>query len=338
MKHPLIHSRAVFHGPGKLSNSMNLKKLSGSIAFLAALFLLAGCDRPPADPIKIGINPWPGYEFLYLARELGYYDDLGVPVKIIEYGSLSDVRRGYERGNLDAMTTTLIEVLQVRNNSNRDPRIFLIADFSKGGDVIIARKPATGPADLKGRRIGADTTSLPIFMLARALEIAGLSLDDVEVAPLEQSDMEQAYVNGDIDAAVTYPPISLRLQDRDDSGVIFTSEAIPGEIMDVVSVEASVLAQRPDDIRKIMQAWDMALAYTKDNPAHAHALMAEREGITPEEFAAALGDIEVVGLADQSRYKPLIRPTLVKVRDVLVQTGVLAEQTSADCCIASEFD
>lgn len=317
---------------------MNFKQLFATALFVAVAAMLAGCEKPASTPIKIGINPWPGYEFLYLAQELGFYEELGVPVKIIEYGSLSDVRRGYERGNLDAMTTTLIEVLQVKNNSNRDPRIFLVADFSKGGDVIIAREPIKTPADLKGRRVGADTTSLPVFVLARALEIAGLTLDDVEILPLEQSDMEQAYMRGEIDAVVTYPPVSVRLQNRDDSTIIFSSQEIPGEIMDVVSAEASVLEKRPDDFRKIMRAWDMALAYAKDNPRHAHTIMAEREGLSHEEFAAALDDIQVVSLDDQQRYTPLIKPTLRKVRDVLVETGVLAADTSADCCLAPGLD
>jgi NitT/TauT family transport system substrate-binding protein len=316
---------------------MNFKKLLAT-ALLAAAFMVTGCEKPASTPLKIGINPWPGYEFLYLAQELGFYEELGVPVKIIEYGSLSDVRRGYERGNLDAMTTTLIEVLQVKNNSNRDPRIFLVADFSNGGDVIIARKPITTPADLKRKRVGADTTSLPVFVLARALEIAGLTLDDVEILSVEQSDMEQAYLRGEIDAVVTYPPVSVRLQNRDDSAIIFSSQQIPGEIMDVVSAEASILAQRPEDFRKIRQAWDMALAYTRDNPRHAYTIMAEREGLSHDEFAAALENIQVVDLDDQPRYAPLIRPTLEKVRNVLVETGVLAADTSADCCIARGLD
>lgn len=317
------------YGEDKMNNQKNLVN---SLVILA-IGLIPGCDKPVSEPIKLGINPWPGYEFLYLAQEMGFYEELGVPVKIIEYGSLSDVRRGYERGNLDAMATTLIEVLQVKNNSARDPQVILVADFSYGGDVIIARKPLKTPIDLKGKRIGADTTSLPIFVLARSLELSGLTLADVEVVPLEQSDMEKEYLAGNIDAAVTYPPVSVRLQDRDDSSIIFSSKEIPGEIVDVVSVEKSVWEKRPEDVKKIQLAWDKALSFAKDNPKQAHEIMAKREGISPQEFAEALSDLKTVNLAEQEKYYSGLKRILSNIKDVLVQTGVLSPQTSADCCL-----
>ena len=310
-----------------------IRNIAVGMAAACVSVFLGGCEQSASTPIKIGINPWPGYEFLYLAQERGFYEEQGVAVEIVEYGSLSDVRRGYERGNLDAMASTLVEVLQVKNNSTRNPQVFLIADFSSGGDVIIARQPMSTPADLKGKRIGADTTSLPLFVLARALESSGLTLGDVDVVPLEQSDMEQAYVRGEIDVAVTYPPVSVRLRSREDSSVIFTSQAIPGEIVDVVSVEASVLQERPQDIRKILMAWDQALRYAEAQPQQAYEIMAKREGITAAEFAGALGDLEIVSLADQPKYFPLLKPTLVKIKEVLVETGALAPNVSADCCV-----
>ena len=318
-------------------DKMNTQKFFRNSLVLLVIGLILGCDKSVSEPIKLGINPWPGYEFLYLAQEMGFYEELGVPVKIIEYGSLSDVRRGYERGNLDAMATTLIEVLQVKNNSARDPLVILVADFSYGGDVIVARKTIKTTNDLKGKRIGADTTSLPIFVLARSLELNGLTLSDVEVVPLEQSDMEQEYLAGNIDAAVTYPPVSVRLQDRDDSSIIFSSKEIPGEIVDVVSVEKSVWEKRPEDIRKIQLAWDKALSFAKDNPKQAHEIMAKREGISPQEFAEALSDLKTVNLEEQEKYYSGLKQILSNIKDVLVQTGVLPPHTSADCCLQGKM-
>ncbi len=305
-------------------------------AFLLTL-LVSGCNQAPSTPIKIGINAWPGYEFLYLAQEKGFYDELGVSVKIVEYGSLGDVRRGYERGNLDVMASTLIEVLQVKNNSNRKPMIFMVADFSDGGDVIVARNTIKSVPDLKGKRVGADTASLPIFMLARALDKHGLTLDDVEVVPLEQPEMEQAYDTNKIDAAVSYAPVSSRLASREDAGIIFTSKEIPGEVVDVVSVEETVLKERLEDVKKITMAWDKALKYMQTNPDDAKKIMAKREGISVQEFSDVLGDLYIVPIDEQAKYFPLLKPSLKTVKDVLVRTGVLAKDTSADCCVAENM-
>ncbi len=57
------------------------------------LAILGGCAEEPAPPIRIGTNPWPGYEFLHLADELGYFEEEGVEVRLVELTSNGDVRR-----------------------------------------------------------------------------------------------------------------------------------------------------------------------------------------------------------------------------------------------------
>jgi len=303
------------------------------IPLALALFLLSACDDLQSRPISIGINPWPGYEFLYLAAHKGFYKDEGLDVKIIEYGSLSDVRRGFERGKLDAMAVTLIEVLQADNNSDRKPVVRLVADFSDGADVIVARSDIKNIKDLKGKRIGADTTSLPIFLLARALEKASLGLDDITLVPLEQTTMERDYVNGQIDVAVTYPPVSVRLLKREDSQSIFTSKDIPGEIVDVLAFDESVLRSRPDIQSKIIKAWDRALQYANQNPDDAISIMAKREGITPDEFKDTLsGLVTVSGEKQQENYKKLPM-VMQKLRQVLIKTGALPANVNEKCCL-----
>lgn len=63
--------------------------LSGIVLFL----VVAGCPQPVQEPIRIGINTWPGYELLHLASRLGYFEDEGVSVRILEFTSLADCRR-----------------------------------------------------------------------------------------------------------------------------------------------------------------------------------------------------------------------------------------------------
>jgi len=303
-----------------------------SLIFLIFM-LLYGCDSAEMKPITIGINPWPGYEFLYLAKEKGFYQAEGLPVKLVEYNSLSEVRRGYERGKLDAMAVTLVEVLQAKSYSARHPMVILIADFSYGGDVILARRGIKKIEDLKGKKVAADTASVPIFLLARALEQARLDLDDITLLPLEQTSMEREYINGKIDAIVTYPPISIRLQNRKDTHLLFSSKQIPGEIIDVLAMDETVLNARPEAAGKILRAWERALQYAKKNPADAYAIMAKREGIKTEEFADALQGLKLVSLKEQTENFKHLASTLSKLRSVLIKTGTLPHDASEYCCI-----
>ena len=61
--------------------------------------------------------------------------------------------------------------------------------------------------------------------------------------------------------------------------------------------------------------------------------MAKREGISVKDFAGALDDLKLVPLIEQAKYLPLLKKYLKNVRDVLVNTGALPKDASADCCI-----
>jgi len=269
----------------------------------AALALSLGCSREKPASLRVGINAWPGYEFLYLAQEKGFYRDEGIEVRIIEFNSLSDSRRAYERGQIDAMGATMIEVLQARENSPRSPQVVQVVDYSDGADMILARPGITGCASLKGARVGVELASLGIYVLSRGLEKSGLNLADVETVSMDQPAMDEAIRAGKLDAIVTYPPTSVKLLRDSKATNVFSTAEIPGEVIDVIAVDAEVSRQRPGDVAKLLRAFHRAVAYTRQNPADAYRIMAAREGITAEEFAAALTDgIHVVSEAEQAAY------------------------------------
>ena len=79
-----------------------------SVCIAAGAILVTGCGQAPQPPVRIGINFWPGYEFLYLAEKQGFFKQEGVPVELIQFSSMGDARRAFERGQVDAMAVTLI--------------------------------------------------------------------------------------------------------------------------------------------------------------------------------------------------------------------------------------
>jgi NitT/TauT family transport system substrate-binding protein len=269
---------------------------------VAALPFNFGCS-PEKPALRVGINAWPGFEFLYLAQEKGFYREEGLEVRLVEFNSLSDARRAYERGQINVLTSTVIEVLQARDNSSRSPQIVQVVDYSNGADVILARPGLTNGASLRGARIGLELASLGVYVLARGLERSGLSLADVKMVPVNQLAMEDGYRRGELDAIVTYPPVSTKLLRDGQANAVFSSAEIPGEVIDVIAVEAEVNAQRPGDVARLLRAYHRAMAFTQQNPADAYRIMAAREGITPEEFRAALtGGIQLLSESDQADY------------------------------------
>lgn len=267
-----------------------------------SIFLI-GCSSEPPEPVRLGLNAWPGYEFLYLAQEKGFYKSEGGDVRLIEFNSLSDARRAYERGQIDGIGTTIIEVLQIREYSKRSPQIVHAVDYSDGADMILGQPSLTNSANLRGAKIGVELASVCVFVLHRALEKQGLTLNDVTLVSSDQATMSKAFNQGELNAVVTYPPTTVSLLRDGRAVALFTSAEIPGEILDVIAFEEELCKRRPEDVKKILRAFDRAIEYARTNPDDAFAIMAKREGITAAEFKQTLTDgVRIISPSEQADY------------------------------------
>jgi NitT/TauT family transport system substrate-binding protein len=277
---------------------MNMRSRAAGWLLLVFVFL-AGCTKQESKPVTIALNPWPGYEFLYLAEQLGYFDEVGTSIKLVQLASLGDAQRAYVNGRVDGMASTLIEAVQAEYLGGKPLKVVLVADYSNGGDVIIASTDIKSISELKGRTVGCEVSSLGVFVLQRALTKAGMTLDDVTVKNTEQADGRASLNDGKIEAFVTYPPYSVNTLKDTRFHKLFSSAEIPFEIVDTVSISEAVLQQQPKLVPKLHTAWQMALDFTRNNPEQAYRMMAEREGISVEDFKAVLKDLVILGKNEQ---------------------------------------
>ena len=111
----------------------------GYAVWAFGVVVLAACSRGRPVPLRIGMSPWPGNEFLFLAAAKGFFAAEGVEVRLIESTSLGDVLSAFDRAEIDGMTGTLADVLESRDRTERAPRAFMALGTSSGTDVILAR-------------------------------------------------------------------------------------------------------------------------------------------------------------------------------------------------------
>lgn len=240
------------------------------------LLLLLGCDagRPA---IRLGtFGGWPGFEPLYLARELGYLD--AKQVRLVDYSSSSPMQNDFSQGVIEAATLTLDET--VRLIARRpDLRVVLLLGESRGADAIIGQPAFHSMTMLRGRRVGVETSGVGAFLLSRGLSKAGMSPQDIQAVALRIDEQERAFAQGDVDAIATFEPLKSRLT-ASGAHVLFDSLEIPGEIMDVLVVRKDITAERPAEIRAIISAWFRALSHMRKHEAEARARAARRLGVT----------------------------------------------------------
>lgn len=288
-----------------------------------------------AEPLAVGTNVWPGYEPLYLARNLGYYND---SIRLVEYSSATEVLRAIRNKLIDVATLTLDEVLLLRQ-SGVDVRIVLVTDISNGGDVIVARPGIETLADLKGRKVGVESTALGAYVLTRALQKVGLTPADVQVVPIEVASHYMAYTDNVMDAVVTFEPVRSQLL-RDGAHLVFDSSQIPGEIVDVMVVREEVLAGKEEQIQGLISGWFKALTYLSVNPNDASKRMTGRLNLSPEEVLASyegliLPDPEGnLDMFDESQALSLIQ-TAKNLTTIMIEANLL--DRSPNVLIAPQF-
>jgi NitT/TauT family transport system substrate-binding protein len=202
----------------------------------------------------------------------------------------------------------------------------LVTDYSNGGDVIITRKEFSKMSELKGKKIGCEVSSLGIFLLQRALAKAGLNLSDVDIINVEQMNGESLMQSKAIDAFITYPPVSVSILKQKEFHQVFSSAEIPEEIIDTISISKESLAQNPEFVPKLHKVWQMALDYYQQNTEDALNTMAQREGISAEDFASVLSDLKILDFEKQKEiFQPpgKLQQSVIEVCNTLVETEAI---------------
>jgi NitT/TauT family transport system substrate-binding protein len=278
------------------------------VAFTFLTLTLVSCQQKPVQPLRIATNLWTGYEPLHLARDLGYYGDM--PIQIVEYASNNERVRAFRNGDVEMTSASLNTVLEI-TETNPDTRVFLAVDFSDGADAILAQPKIQKLQDLKGRKVGLESSTLGIFLLTRGLEQVGLSLEDVKTVPLEIPQQEDAFKQGHVDAVVTYGPVRSNLLAAGAKSLFDTSQ-IPGEIVDTLIGREELLTTHSTHLQVLGRAWFHSLNYLQNNREDAARRMARRQGVTPEQFKKSLNGVRFLNLQENKKLLEKTDPSLVK--------------------------
>jgi len=254
-----------------------------ALALAALVAAVSGCAREPEPALRIGTNVWIGSEPLYLARDLGHlHPDVA---QLVEYPSASEVLRAYRNEAIDGMVISLDELLTLASEGYQ-PRVIVVVDVSRGADVVVGRAGMKTMRDLKGKSVAVESSALGAFVLSRALAINGMQPTDVEVVHLESNEQPAAFAKGTVDGAVTFDPYRAQLL-RDGARTLFDSTQIPGEIVDVLAVRASVIDRQPKMIQALVSGWFAAIDYIAADPHDAARRMGVRQQTSGEQFLAA---------------------------------------------------
>jgi NitT/TauT family transport system substrate-binding protein len=255
---------------------------------------------------------------------------------MIELGSASEVIRAYKNGTIEVAALTLDEVLFLKSQ-RFDPVIILVLDISQGGDVILAKKGLDSMTKLRGKRIGVEDTALGAYVISRALEINGMTSDQIEMVPIEFSEHEQAYLSGEVDAVTTFEPVKSQLIGQG-ATMVFSSLEIPGEIVDVLVTPKKLLHKRSDAIQDLINGWRSAHTLLHTRPETAAQKIAQRHQSTSIDLKLFFDGLFLPGADDNIElFQGPLEQSVEKLQSVMLKNKLIQKQTDTKGLFDASF-
>ena len=275
--------------------------------------------------IYVGWMPW-GY-----LEESGIMDKwaekYGIDVEIVQINDYVESINQYTAGQYDGCSMTNMDALSIPAGGGVDTTALIVGDFSNGNDGIVL-KDGSAVADLAGQNVNLVELSVSHYLLARALEGAGLSERDLTVVNTSDADMIAAYATDDVTSVVTWNPLLSEIEAMPGSTKVFDSSNIPGEIIDVMMVNTETLAANPDFGKALTGAWYEVMALMAAGDEAALTAMATASGTDLDGYKAQLATTKMFytpAEAVEFTQSADLPKTMQFVAEFLFDKGILGE-------------
>jgi len=268
---------------------------------VAAILMTVGLvSAAHAAPLRIGYLTWVGFGPLFVAQEKGFFAKEGVQVELIDMAIHEAMYAGLFAGQVDAVTATVDDMLP-HFDPEHPSACVLALDDSRGGDGIVANKDIKSIADLKGKTVAFPKGTVSEFYLNVLLRKAGLSEADIETVDLGADDAGNAFLLGEVDAAVTWEPWLTQGKQAPHGHLLADSSQTPGLIVDCLVTMTTVFDHRLPEFRALARALDTAVHYADAHPDQANAIMAHHVGGGSDDPAAFAETLKGVRFYDAAR-------------------------------------
>ncbi len=290
--------------------------------------------------IYTGFMPW------YYADKAGIVEKwakkYGITINLIQVNDYIESINQYTAGKLDGVLATTMDALTIPAAGGRDTSVVVIGDYSNGNDGIVL-KNGRSVRDLAGRTINLVELSVSHYLLARALEEAGMKLTDVRTVNTGDADMISAFATPEVTAVAAWNPQLAYIRKEPGAVEVFDSSKIPNEILDVMNVSTDVLRANPDLGKALAGIWHETMAIMNGDDARSKMMieqMAKGAGTTAESLEEQLKTTYFyVNARDAAAYmeSPDLMTVTDRVRQFSYSKGLFGPSATSVDAIGIEF-
>lgn len=239
--------------------------------------------------LTVAVNTWTGFApLVYLNggslepnKESVLYKKYGIKLRIKIMDVFDDCRNAYKSNEVNVVYCTF-DALPVESGANSgmaelNSQGFLQVDWSRGGDLIVARKGINTVADFKGKSIAVAEGTASNTFLIKTLESNGLSMSDVKVVKVSDGiEAAKLFKAGATDIAVVWTP-----DDGDclaaipGSKVVVSTKVAAYVIADGLVARNEFIQSKHDMLVNFGTAWLETNAELNSNPSSRDAAAAD---------------------------------------------------------------
>jgi sulfonate transport system substrate-binding protein len=310
---------------------------------MVALLVLGGSSLVVGKgKLTVSYNPMPLNVPSIVMKEKGFLEEaaggLGLEVEYKEFLAGYQMTEAMAAGELDIAAVMGGTSTITSYAGGREVQIFAAYGQSPAGFAVVTKSdsPLKSVQDLNGKAVGVPVGTEAHFLLAKALEEAGLGLGDIQVVNMLVPDAVTALIAGHIDAAVIVEPVLSKLQTQGKVVVLRDGVGLmPG--LTVMTVRREVKEKLPEVVAAYLRAHVRSLQFMEQEVEETVELVA-KETKLPVEL--------VERIMTKYSFSPEIDPELLAglegTASFLEQIGVIKESIDieglVDTTILDELD
>lgn len=267
------------------------------------------------EVINIGVVTWGGYaggQFFNNGfkpnNESRFLNEYGFNVNFEVLDDFDASRDAFKNGEVDLLWATIDAFpTEVKGLEQYQPQVVFQADWSRGGDAIVARRGINKVQDLKGKKIAVAPMTPSHSFLIWLLEASDLTTKDVQIVEVASAiDAADAFKSNSVDAAVVWSPDDADCVSKvAGSKVLESTKNATHIIADVFIAKKEFIENNKEQLRELYEGWMKGAAEINEsdsNKKKAAAILAEGLGM-PESFCYdAINNVRLATHGDNKNF------------------------------------
>ena len=240
------------------------------------IIFISSCSKQD-QKLKLVFPNKVNYESFIIAKHLGYFDD---NVESITVKSGINAAEAINLGDADMAAMgdgpTIILLSKNKNTS-------IVTRYAKGEKIhrLIADKAIKSSSDLKGKKIGIQIGSSTHAALYAWLANNNLASGDVELVPMNPSNMPEAMKSKQLDAIAGSEPWGLNVEKlcQDNVHELANLSNPENHSPHILVAKNKVLSSQKETVKKVVEGLKKVNEFIKKNPEEATKIAAKYIGL-----------------------------------------------------------